>query len=578
MEILKSTVTDPGFPPEEYTYGKVDENTLYYFIKDYKLENGNIIATTNMQEALGHAAYTSLGVINNDGKVLIPFENKMIKPIKDQLLLVEKNLPTTVSVLEALKNKSDPLALQTLVQNAATIKKQLQGIMGISGDFVFDNQFSEAALYTMDGGNIANQYFSFIGENNGDYYLATNVLGATIMKFNPNQLYQEQTRDMEPQQDVPPQVSNATVQQEEQKQAEAVSSPNSTLAPSIDIPVQNMAPDEQPPIVQTENQEEKQQPFTFSDDQDQKVDGNHSEVELNIQGEQAQTAIDEPAFNTNSTPLEYDEESSQNDENFEEEEESYQEEDVNDDENYDDDDFDVSEEDIELKEDEISDEEESDYDEEEDLEEEEIEKESKKKEEKDPYNITPEDITNPVILDATNTITKLLEETRNQRKQIDKLLGEAEVNQSNQEILQAERDSLKLENQSLRHERDDYRSQLIDSQRENTKLRSAFSRQSELLQSVESQNSSLKQQVAGMHALSNAINEANVLVQPVEDPSFNNNSSYHESSLDIDHYLNGDYKNNNRMITPDISYFTGKHGSTSDTNENSTSYRRSKAA
>src|SRR5699024_9889468 len=125
---------------------------------------------------------------NKEGQVLIPFENKVIRQIKDQLLLVEKNIPSTPSVAEALKNKADPFSASSLIETATNIKKQVIDVIGMNGDFIFDNQFSEAAIYTMDGLNVANGYFSFIAENNGNYFFSANVLGSQIIKFNPEQL------------------------------------------------------------------------------------------------------------------------------------------------------------------------------------------------------------------------------------------------------------------------------------------------------------------------------------------------------------------------------------------------------
>ena len=43
VEILKGMVKDAGYPDEECNYVKIDDNTIYYFIKDYQLKNGNII-------------------------------------------------------------------------------------------------------------------------------------------------------------------------------------------------------------------------------------------------------------------------------------------------------------------------------------------------------------------------------------------------------------------------------------------------------------------------------------------------------------------------------------------------------
>ena len=157
MEILKGKVQDPGYPGDTWiNYGKVDDNTLYYFIPDGELSNGNYIANTNLKEAIGHAPATSLGVIDKDGKILIPFENKTIKKIENDLLLVEKNKPTKESVVALLNSKNNPANNEALEANDKTKKDQIIQVMGMSGDFLFANQFSEAAIYTYDGLNVAN--------------------------------------------------------------------------------------------------------------------------------------------------------------------------------------------------------------------------------------------------------------------------------------------------------------------------------------------------------------------------------------------------------------------------------------
>ena len=79
MEILKCKVQDPGFPDTEVTCLKTDDGQTYFFIEDGTLKNGNVISTPILKEGIGHAPYTSLGLITPQGEVLIPFENKNIK-------------------------------------------------------------------------------------------------------------------------------------------------------------------------------------------------------------------------------------------------------------------------------------------------------------------------------------------------------------------------------------------------------------------------------------------------------------------------------------------------------------------
>ena len=629
VEILKGMVKDAGYPDEECNYVKIDDNTIYYFIKDYQLKNGNIIATNILKEAIGHAPYTSLGVIDQkDGKLLIPFENKTIKQIGDNLLLVEKNVPTTQSVVEALKNKSDPFTAQTLAENASKIKQQLKDIMGMNGDFIFDNQFSEAAIYTMDGVNVAGNYFSFIGENNGDYYLATNVLGATIMKFNPEQLQQpetntntvEQTNDTSDIQggtqdestiEQPPEV-NSNVENEE-------AAPDN-LMPNIDIPIQSMAeqeqntPDavdtpaspvqddsttipedtqnesvsEQPPEVSGEDDSNEEMklniPMDSSEDTNEKASDTETSQDEDIEKDSSEDSdenVTEDEKNTNTDIDEEDEGETKSEEESEENtlDDDTSEEDVE----ISSDDSDDDLENTEDSEDTYSEEEDSsenemaeDTDEKDSNESDENEIEEEKNESSKPYSLTDEDIATPTIKDATNTIRNLLEENRKQRRIIDKQIGEIEALKTNADILREENFSQEQEITSLRDEMNSYRNQSINLTRENAKLTGAIERQNDIMKRLEEQNTGLRNQVAGMHALSDAIVEANALVQPVEDESkyyantTTNQTTSRSSNLNIDNYLNGNYSENN------LGYLGDSHSNSAS--ELESVYQKSKVA
>ncbi len=592
MEILKGMVQDEGYPNEECTYAKVDDKTLYYFIKDYQLPNGNIIANTNLKEAIGHAPYTSLGVIDKDGKILIPFENKMIKPIQDNLLLVERNVPTNENVLSALKSKSDPFTAQTLAQNAATIKKQLQDIMGMNAGFIFDNQFSEAALYTMDGLNVANNYFSFIGENNGDYYFATSVVGDTIMKFNPSQLEQnnqpveeppsttnneqlnsnmENNLPTEQNQEPPiPQVDVSSATGSESLENTQVVENNQTgdipkeedlpNTPNIDIPLQNMSENNQvndmPPIVNTEDTDLPKE--ETKEEQPEENGGNQEEVKLNIAEENNLTnSNDEDIENEKDTQVSentQEENASEpstetSDDAFDEaDEEEVDETDENDsdqdtslDEEETEDEISDQDEEIETEEEVDEDNEIEDNDKEESVENSTIDENESQNQSMTPYSLTDEDIATPTIKDATNTIKKLLEENRKQRQIIDKQIGEIEALKASVELLTETNYSNEQEVQMVREEMNNYRTQSVNLTRENTKLKGHLSRQSSVMETMNHQNNILRNQVAGMKALSDAVAEANMLVQPVDNDDNAYQNTYN-NTIDIDKYLNGNYQ------------------------------------
>ncbi len=568
MEILKGIVSDAGYQNVECTYAKIDDNTFYYFIQNGELPNGNVIASTVLKEAIGHAPYTTLGLINKEGQVLIPFENKVIRQIKDQLLLVEKNIPSTPSVAEALKNKADPFSASSLVETATNIKKQVTDVIGMNGDFIFDNQFSEAAIYTMDGLNVANGYFSFIAENNGNYFFSANVLGSQIIKFNPEQLEEMNTQNDQSQQT---NVGDDVPEENQEQQAET-SEQNPTIPGiAIDIPIQNQL-EQAGEIEENNNSTEEIAENTEQVETEENEQDNNSDIKLNIeepeettdggatnqeenkltdeaeteeenkptdeaeteeeneQTDEAETEegnepTDEAETEEENKPtdeVETEEENEQTDEAEEEEENEQTDEAEEEEENKQ---TDEAEEEVENEQtDEAEEEVENEQTNEAETEEENESTDEVEAANSQPINnnITTEDIQNPVIADATNTIRKLLNENREQRQTIDKQMGELEALKSNYSILQEETDSKEQEIISLRQEMNNYRSQSINYERENTKLKSTLMRQSDVMKNLETQNSDLREQVAGLHALGSAVAEANVLIEPVEEEQNNN--------------------------------------------------------
>ena len=194
------------------TYGLTEEGRQYYFLDNTSMSNGNIIASTVLVEAIDPVVVaSSIGVIDANGTVVVPFENKSIKPIMDGLLLVEIANSTTPSVVEANSMRSDPLAATKLVTTPAGIKEKINAKMGAEGRFVFNDQFSEATICDYSGNNILdNQYFSFIAiKNNETLYLSKNTADSPVLEYSiTNHMFVAQAEE------APLDVQNTEVTQE----------------------------------------------------------------------------------------------------------------------------------------------------------------------------------------------------------------------------------------------------------------------------------------------------------------------------------------------------------------------------
>lgn len=186
MQIQKGLVKYKDRSDIVCTYGVTEDGRQYYFLDGGSLANGNAIASTVLVEAIDPVVVaTSVGVVDPSGNVVIPFENKSIKVITENLLLVERSNSTSPSVIEALNLRSDPLAATKLVTTPATIKDNMNAKMGAEGRFVFNDQFSDATICDINGNNLVNnEYYSFIGiKNNDALFFSKNTVDSPVDEF-----------------------------------------------------------------------------------------------------------------------------------------------------------------------------------------------------------------------------------------------------------------------------------------------------------------------------------------------------------------------------------------------------------
>lgn len=168
-------------------YGVTEDGKTYYFLNsDGKaFNNGNFVASTELVEAIDPMYKASkVGVIDPEGKEVIACENKGVKPITDEVILVEKAVSTTESVLQAIEHRSDSLYAAQLVSTPAQIKDKIYREMGNDGRFLFNDQFAEATVYDINGNNLVNgEVYSFIAMNNDKLYLSKNVPESPVEHF-----------------------------------------------------------------------------------------------------------------------------------------------------------------------------------------------------------------------------------------------------------------------------------------------------------------------------------------------------------------------------------------------------------
>ena len=185
MQVQKGQVKYKDRSDIVCTYGCMEDGKQYYFLEGEKLGKGRIVASTALVEAIDPLVLASnIGVIDSDGNVIIPFENKAVKPIGEDAMLVEVSKPVTQSVIEAAGMRRDPLAATKLVTTPAAIKEKINAKMGPNGRFLFNDQFSEATVYDLDGNNLLdNKLYSFIGYNNDVLYLAGNTVDTEVVTY-----------------------------------------------------------------------------------------------------------------------------------------------------------------------------------------------------------------------------------------------------------------------------------------------------------------------------------------------------------------------------------------------------------
>lgn len=184
-----------------------NNQAVYYLLKDKKLDNDFFIASTDLKEAIDpNIPHAKIGLIDKNGNIAIPFENKSIKQVAKDYLLVVRNQPQSKSVLDAISSRNDPASAEKMVNANAQIKDKLNKEMKYQGKFIMNDLLSEGTICSLKGENLLdNKYYSFIGMTDDAFYCSTNVPEEAVTKVSRNGAFVE-----EDEMTVPPVVAPAT--------------------------------------------------------------------------------------------------------------------------------------------------------------------------------------------------------------------------------------------------------------------------------------------------------------------------------------------------------------------------------
>lgn len=164
------------YPNVEINYVVPENGKMYYVLRDGELSNGCIIATLDPKRAIDpNVVSDSIGVFKEDGSILIDFDKKEIRKVNEELVLAVNSIPSTPEVVNALKNESDDISKTMMKDNATSIVDKMMIEMGITGEILFSDAYSEANIYKLDSfNNKIGPDSSFIGKNDKNFYFHTN--------------------------------------------------------------------------------------------------------------------------------------------------------------------------------------------------------------------------------------------------------------------------------------------------------------------------------------------------------------------------------------------------------------------
>lgn len=187
ISIAKGKVSQAGYDDAICTFIKADLNRKdsfsdkpLYILDDIVISDNMYAVTPSVTEALNRSTRKSIGVMNDEGELIVPIINSDIVKVNEKYVAVK----TSSSIQEMETMKSDP----NKVQQNAQISTQIKNIIldaDPSARFICDDYYGTYDLYEINNNNLNRvcEGVSYIAISGNNIYAQTNNINDEVQMF-----------------------------------------------------------------------------------------------------------------------------------------------------------------------------------------------------------------------------------------------------------------------------------------------------------------------------------------------------------------------------------------------------------
>ncbi len=188
ISIVKGTVTQAGYEQAICTFIKADENRKdsfsdkpMYILDDINISDSMYAVTPSVTEALNRSPRRSVGIMNDNGELIVPIINSDVVKLGEKYVAVK-----TLNTMQELENaKSEP---NKVAENAEISKQIKDKILAIDPNarFICDDYYGEYDLYEIKDNNLNKvcDNVNYIAINNDIIYAQNNILNDDVQIIN----------------------------------------------------------------------------------------------------------------------------------------------------------------------------------------------------------------------------------------------------------------------------------------------------------------------------------------------------------------------------------------------------------
>ena len=174
IEYANGIIKQKGYPEEKCRFVKANINRKdefadrpLYVLPNINIKEDIVAVTPSVLEALGREERKTIGIINDNGDVLVPMNNTSIIIVNNKYIACNQYNPN---------NKMDPTKFQETITSSQEIKDKMRTLVP-DIEFKCDNYNSKYDLYEIEEDNTLEKVFegaSYIATSNETVYVHTN--------------------------------------------------------------------------------------------------------------------------------------------------------------------------------------------------------------------------------------------------------------------------------------------------------------------------------------------------------------------------------------------------------------------